>query len=151
MKIKFGALAILLVLFACSKDDFETKPKISVKSVSPEFVPLGGTLNVRLEFRDKEGDVDDSLIVIRERLNVNSFATPWELKYDIPEFPDKSKGDFEVNIPYATGLTLNLNPIRLDSTRNENDTLRLKFVVKDREDNTSDTAIVERVIVNRTP
>jgi hypothetical protein len=148
MKIIYSALAIVLVLFACSKDSFETKPQISIKSVSPEFVPIGGRLNIRLEFRDKEGDVDDSLFVIRERLNINSFSPPFELKYDIPEFPEKSKGEFEITIPYATGLTLNLNPIG-SSPNFENDTLRLKLVVKDKEKNTSDTAIIERVVVGR--
>jgi hypothetical protein len=148
MKITYSALALLLVLFACSKDNFETKPKIEIKSVSSEFVPLGSSLNVRLEFRDKEGDVSDSLIVIRERMNRNSFAPPFELKYDIPEFPEKSKGEFEVTIPYSTGLTLNLNPIG-SSPNFENDTLRLKFVVKDKAKNTSDTATIDRVIVGR--
>jgi hypothetical protein len=150
MKITYSALAFLIVFFACSKDDFETKPKISIKSVGSEYVPLGGSLNVRVEFRDKEGDVDDSLIVVRERLNVNSFVEPLELKYDIPEFPDKSKGEFEITIPYATGLTVTLNPIKIPGTeRNEDDTLRLKFLVKDRQKNTSDTAIINRVIVSR--
>ena len=66
MKIKYGSIAIILmILFACSKNEYETKPKISIKSVSPHFVPLNGSLNVRLEFKDKEGDVDDSLYVIR--------------------------------------------------------------------------------------
>ncbi|MCU7550535.1 hypothetical protein OCK74_15560 [Chitinophagaceae bacterium LB-8] len=150
MKITYSALALLLVLLACSKNEFETKPKISIKSVSSEFIPLGGSLGVRLEFKDKEGDVDDSLIVIRERLNMNSFAPPYQLKYDIPEFPDKSKGEFEVLLPYATGLVLGLNPIDIPgSDKNENDTLRLKFVVKDRAKNVSDTAIIDRIIVSR--
>jgi hypothetical protein len=150
MKIILSILGLFIFL-GCSKDDFETKPKITIKSVNSEFVPFNGTLSIRMEFRDKEGDVEDSLIVVRERLNVRSTDAPTELKYDIPTFPAKSKGEFEVNIPFSTGLALNLNPIRIDSATNEFDTLRLKFVVKDKAENASDTAILDRIIVNRTP
>ena len=151
MKITYGALAILLVFFACSKNDFETKPKISIKSVNSEFVPFNGTLSISMEFKDKEGDVEDSLIVIRERLNSRSNDAPFQLKYDIPTFPARSKGELEVNIPFSSGLALNLNPIRVDSATNEYDTLRLKFVVIDKAKNISDTAVLNRIIVDRTP
>lgn len=151
MKIIYSVLALLLVIFACSKDDFETKPKISIKSVSPEFVPNKSDLRLRFEFRDKEGDVDDSLVMIRERLNVNGPDVSLPIAYDIPDFPDKNKGEFEVTIPFDFGLVFDLEPIRIINTSDqyERDTLRLKFVVKDKAKNVSDTAVVNRIIVDR--
>jgi hypothetical protein len=153
MKIIYSVLALLLVIFACSKDDFETKPKISIKSVSPEFVPYNAPLRVRFEFRDKEGDVDDTLTMIRERLNINGSEVALPIEYDIPDFPDKNKGEFEVTIPFVFGLTLDMDPIDIPGNPNkdEEDTLRLKFVVRDKAKNISDTAVIDRVIVSRTP
>ena len=153
MKIIYSALALLLVVFACSKGDFETKPKISIKSVSPEFVSYKSDLRVRFEFRDKEGDVDDTLTMIRERLNVNGADISLPIEYDIPEFPDKSKGDFELTIPFDFGLVFGLDPIDIPGNpdKDEEDTLRLKFVVKDHAKNVSDTAVLNRIIVVRTP
>lgn len=143
--------AVALFIFtACEKDKFQTKPQLEIKSVNTRFVGQNQDLIVRIEFTDKEGDVSDSLFVVRERLNRRRPLTerPRLIKYNIPTFNNKD-GEFEVKLEYQRALTLALSPIRIDTIRNEPDTLRLKFVAKDLAGNFSDTATVDDIIVAR--
>jgi hypothetical protein len=91
--------------------------------------------------------------MIRERLNIKNPVVSLPIEYDVPDFPDKNKGEFEVTIPFVFGLALALDPISIPGSpgKFEEDTLRLKFVVRDRAKNVSDTAVIDRVIVSRTP
>lgn len=140
----------IILVVACNKDDFETKPKIEIKSLSSDVVPRNGDLTVNLLVTDKEGDVDDSLIVVRERLNVRAAApTTRVLKYTIPQYPDKSKVDMEVLLEGATALTLSSPAITIPGQPGtfEADSLNLKFVVIDKAKNVSDTVSRNIVVI----
>lgn len=149
MKVVFGLLALALGVLACNKEDFQTKPQIRVLSATPELVAIGQPLQVALEFTDKEGDVDDSVTVIRTRLNSRDLIkTPFPIRYKIPLFPDKQKGEMEVSMAWATALTLQNPPLRIPGTNtNEFDTLRLQFSVKDAKGNRSDTVTMEQNVI----
>ena len=69
MKRIIAITLLAAVIVACNKDKFQTKPQIKIKSVTPNIVPVNGTLSVILQFTDKQGDVSDSIIVVRERTN----------------------------------------------------------------------------------
>src|SRR5690242_17258571 len=98
-KILFFSAAALL-LAACGKDKFESKPHLKIKSVNTHEVAANQTLSVLLEFTDKEGDVSDSFLIIRQRLNQNGPLLMDPLPYKLPEFPATSKGEIEVNLGY---------------------------------------------------
>lgn len=149
MKAVLGIFAAGLLLVACEKNNLETKPEIEVKSISTEQVPIGGNLIVTLEFRDKEGDVDDSVTIIRKRLNARDIdAQPFARRFKIPPFPDKTTGEMDVSLSWAQFLTLQNSPLRIPGeNRNENDTLQLSFSVRDAEGNRSDTVTIDRNII----
>ncbi|MDQ3682846.1 MAG: hypothetical protein M3352_07220 [Bacteroidota bacterium] len=151
MKSIISISALFILILACNKDKFQTKPQIKIVSVSDKFISSNGSIDVTLEFTDKEGDVNDSLFVIRERINRRGPLVRSPLPYKIPSFPNTTKGEFFVSLDYRS-LTLNLSPIRIIGSvpvRNEPDTLNLKFVVQDKEGNKSDTATVDNVIIIR--
>jgi hypothetical protein len=130
---------LIVAVVSCNKDKFQTKPQIKIKSTNyEEVVPKTGTLRINLEFTDKEGDVSDSILIVRERLNLKSPAVLPALPYKIPAFPNNSQGEIQVDLDYDFGLTLGLSP----------DTMNLKFVVSDKAGNKSDTATLG-IIVNR--
>lgn len=149
MKVLLGLLAASLLIIACSKEKFQTKPRIEIKSAAPDVVPIGGALQVRLEFTDKEGDVHDSLTVIRTRLNQRDFgAQPFTIRYKIPAFPNKTRGEMDVNMSWSTALTLQNPPLRIPGQNvNEPDTLALRFLVSDAAGNHSDTVSLSSHIV----
>jgi len=153
MKIRIWlAVIIVLGIIACGKDKFQTIPQLTLKSMNPEVVPVNGTLRLNIEYTDKEGDVSDSLFIVRQRLNVRGPVQLPQSPYDVPDFPHTDKGEFEVSLAYQIGLIFGLPPLRIPGSnpvKNEIDTLRLKIVAKDKAGNKSDTLVVNNVYVIR--
>ena len=146
------ALICLIAILACSKDKFETKPQLKFISKNTNIVGINSNLRIVLEFTDKEGDVNDSLLVVRQRLNRRGPVTMPASPYPIPKFPATKKGEFEVTLEYQFGLIFGLSPLRIigsNPAQNEPDTLNLKFVARDKAGNKSDTLTVENIIVRR--
>ena len=146
------ALIITFGVISCDKDKFETKPQLELKSRNTDIVPVNGSLRLDIEFRDKEGDVSDSLLIVRQRLNKRGPVQLAALPYGIPDFPHTDKGEFAVTLEYQFGLVLGLPPIRVTGSnppKNEIDTLRLKIVARDKDGNKSDTLVVDNVYVTR--
>jgi len=155
MKIRIWlALIIVLGMISCDKGKFETVPQLTLKSRNPEKEPveINDPLRLNIEYTDKEGDVSDSLFIIRQRLNQNGAVTPPKSPYDIPTFPTIDKGEFEINLDFID-LTYNLNAISIPGSgspaKKEIDTLRLKIVARDKAGNKSDTLVVDNVYVIR--
>ena len=144
-------LSFSALVLSCDKDSFETKPTLEVIEQSSDYVPKNSDLRVRLEFTDKEGDVSDSVILLRQRLNIKNTTVSNPIKYPIPTHPSITKAEIEVNLEYVNGLTFGFPAITIPGTsptQYEPDTMALKFVVRDAKGNKSDTAtaycIVER-------
>jgi hypothetical protein len=157
---KIIAITLLAgIVVACSKDKFQTKPQLKVKEQSTEIVPVNGNLSVTLEWTDKEGDVNDTLFITRQRVNAKGRVV-FADSLPLPTFPGGTQGEIQVDFPYTlsssgdarTSLTAGILPIGIPGTgtppRKENDTLDLKFVLKDKGKNRSDTAVA-RVLVMR--
>ena len=140
----------VLLLVACSKDKFQTKPQLKLISLNTTIVIPNSTLQVLLECTDKEGDVDDSLIVVRKRLNKRGAITLPPSPYKIPEFTNTSSIEFQLSLNYQFGLVFGIPPLRIPGTTfNEPDTLSLKFVARDKAGNKSDTLTVFPIFVIR--
>jgi hypothetical protein len=63
-------LVLLMVagaLVACSKDKFKTVPQVEINSFGPEEVSVGDLFRLVATVTDKEGDIQDSVIIIRRR------------------------------------------------------------------------------------
>jgi hypothetical protein len=153
MKInKLPVFILLLAVLACGKDKFQTIPQLKFKSINTYNVPINENLRVTLEYTDKEGDVDDSLVVVRQRLNRRGPVTLSPSIFNIPEFPNTNKGQFEMNFLYQFHLISGLTPIRIPGSNppmNEPDTLLMKFVAKDKAGNKSDTLVLNTIYVER--
>jgi len=153
MKIRIWlALIIIFGMIACGKDKFQTIPQLTLRTKTPDVVPVNGTLRLNVEYTDKEGDVSDSLFIVRQRLNVRGPLQLPQSPYDVPDFPHTDKGEFEISLAYQAGLIFGLPPLRIPGSnpvKNEIDTLRLKIVAKDKAGNKSDTLVVDNVYVIR--
>ena len=151
MKAILVVLSSILILLACSKGSFETKPEIDLKSANPTVVPQNGNMIVDLEFRDKEGDLD-AVYIWKVRLNkiVRPTVRDSIPPRAVPEFPKNQKGELELNLDYQLHLISAQTPRRDPITgRLEPDTLNMKFVVKDKAGNASDTSYLNNVVILR--
>lgn len=153
MKFRVIIAAVLVFTFiACNKDKFQTKPTISIKSINTEVVPQNGTFIITLECTDKEGDVEDSLILIKKRLNRRVVTTVRDtLRFKIPTFPANSRTEIQAVLDYQNILSA-LNPPNIPGSnpiQRELDTLVLRMAVRDKAGNTSDTVESRQIYVIR--
>lgn len=153
MKFRLIIAAVLVFTFiACNKDKFQTKPTINIKSINTEIVPQNGTFIITLECTDKEGDVEDSLILIKKRLNRRVVTTVRDtLRFKIPTFPANSRTEIEAVLDYQNILSA-LNPPNIPGSnplQRELDTLVLRMAVRDKAGNTSDTIESRQIYVIR--
>ena len=153
MKRSLFLLSVLaVVMIACNKDKFQTKPTITVKSINGNFIPLNGTFVITLECTDKEGDVQDSVIIIKKRQNRRVVATIRDtLRYKFPVFPVNTRIQIQATLDYQTILSA-LNPPTIPGSspaRREVDTLILRMAVRDKAGNTSDTISSPTIYVFR--
>src|SRR4249919_3980234 len=121
MKIRIWLTMIIAFgMIACGKDNFETKPQLEFKSRNPEKDPvkLGEPLRLNIEFRDKEGDVSDTLFIVRQRLNQKGPVQLPASFYLIPDFPKTDKGEFEITLDYYNDLTAGLLAIPIPGSGN---------------------------------
>ena|SRR5687767_3877534 len=146
------AVIIAFTIISCGKDRFLTVPQLKLKSRNTDVVPLNGTLRLNVEYTDKEGDVSDSLFIVRQRLNIRGPVTLLASPYKIPEFPKTDKGEFEITLTYQFGLIFGLSALNVPGSnppRKEIDTLRFKIVARDKAGNKSDTLVVDNIYVCR--
>ncbi len=144
-------LLIIGVLYACSKDKFNTKPTLTLRSVSSNVVPFNGSLNFEFEVTDKEGDISDSLYVKKVRLNKRVVATIRDsFAFRLPSIPNTQTTFVSIDMGFNNHLISAINP---PSTGNppvrENDTLVFKFALKDKGKNLSDTFTSEPIVIRR--
>lgn len=132
-------LSILILLIAgCNKDKYTTKPQLKYRSVNTTVLGRGETLVFNLSFTDAEGDLSDSLIIVK--FEPNCVNSRFNAKYKLPQFPlgKNQSGDIVVTFGY--------NDIPPKCFPRE-DTAVFKFVLKDKAQNQSDTAVSETIII----
>ena len=149
-KILFFSFLTALIVLACSKDKFQTKPQLTLKSID-KTVDSGQNFRAIIQFTDMEGDVQDTMFFKKRRVNMR--ATPVRLDsffLQIPDFPKRDQGEFEINIGYSD-ISAAINPIVPGSNprRREPDTLQIRIAVQDNAGNTSDTLVINDVVIIR--
>jgi hypothetical protein len=154
MKKVLAFALILAIVVSCNKDKFQSKPQITIKSTSGKVVDNGQSLRVELEYTDQEGDVDDTIVVKKERINQRRVTTTIRdiIYLTVPEFPNKTKAVISLDLEYQNHLISALNPptvLGSNPPQKESDTLNLKFVLKDKGGNESDTVVLNGVVVLR--
>ena len=137
----------LVFIVSCGKDKIETTPSIKITSVSGDIVPVGGMLSVRMDFTDKESDLFD-LFVQKIRTNIKPTATIRDtFALFVPEFTTNPRGNIEALLKYQDHLISAINPGSPPNT--EDDTLIIRFVLRDRAGHASDTVSAGTIIVLR--
>ena len=91
------AIPALLFLFAsCGKGGFPSIPSLAFKSIGPGAVHPGDSVQIVCSFRDKEGNIQDS--VYFRASNSNVYGT-----YAMPNFPAQSNMDGNIIVELYSG------------------------------------------------
>jgi hypothetical protein len=154
MRAKILIVSVITILLAaCNKDQFTTKPQIEFESFNNNVVIPGGQLVITLKYRDKEGDIQDTIYV--ERRAINCTLDTLRAFYKIPaNVPELKNGEGKIVISYShipdftfpnigePGCGLNDPP-----GTQTNDTCIYRFVLSDKAGNTSDTISSPQVVI----
>lgn len=150
MKRILAVILIAGIFTACSKDKFETVPQIEIKEFGPEEVVKGQMIELRAIVRDKEGDIQDSLYVVRKRFNL---TTGGEINNDTIRYfigtlgaPNKQENEVLVRFLYGE-LKPEIAPIQnLESTDRG---YRLGLVVIDKKGNRSKYVESDQIVLKK--
>ena len=89
--------------FACSKDKFKTEPQVEIKSLGPDEVNKGEIITFRAIVRDKEGDLQGNVKLVRKRFTGNVQISVDTLPYSIANFGFPDKSVIEVTAQFSYG------------------------------------------------
>lgn len=102
----FGTIACFM-LASCSKDKFETVPQITIKSFGPDEVVKGQLFELVAEITDKEGDIQDSALLVRKRFTNGTIQvsprTDDSTFISLKDFNIPNKTKVELRIIFAYG------------------------------------------------
>ncbi len=148
MKNLIFCACLSLLVAACSKDKFNTKPTLTYKGVNTKTVPRNSDLIFDLNVTDAEGDLNDTITVLKVVRNCSGSSLTD--MYKLPVFPTKTKLNVNIQVAYTYGQTAN-NYFGLGGQPcvNKNDSTIFKFVIKDKAGNRSDTVSSSEVVILR--
>ncbi len=148
MKYLILLAAISITTLACNKDKFNTKPTLTFKSVNTKTVITNSELIFDLNVTDAEGDLSDTIFIMRKVRNCpqsNRFE-----KYKLPIFPTKTNLNVNLLVGYAyNSPASSYLPLGAPACANKNDSCIYRFVIKDKAGNLSDTVNSPEFVILR--
>lgn len=138
---------IVLTGTACKKTTFSSKPQLKYKSTNTKELRYGDVVEMRLTFTDAEGDVVSDTALYVEQVSNFCPATYFEKWYPISSFP--TSGNLEGTILVKFGYRDQANPSAnlKEPQCGVTDTCYFRFVLKDKENNVSDTVVSDGIIL----
>ena len=94
---------VATVILSCSKDKFKTEPQVEIKSFGPSEVRKGETFSLRATVRDKEGDIQDSVLLVRKRWNGSILLSNDTLPFLIRDFGFPVNEQIEIQAVFSYG------------------------------------------------
>lgn len=137
--IQLFLLCSAMIFTACSKDKFNSKPQLTFKGVSSTTIKSGDLLQFQIGITDKEGDIQDTLWMIRtSKICPRDFITRDSFK--VPDFISPANLDAKIDITFT--YKIQNGDIKLITgcfSPPKNDTSTFKFWIRDKKGNISDT------------
>lgn len=147
MKNFFVFCALAVTLIACTKNKFKTQPQIEIKSLSPSQVYKGTIFNFKAIVRDKEGDLKDSVLLVRKRFNGSNLLTVDTIRYSLKKFAFPAKPEIEINAQFSYG-ELRDGTI-FENLENTDTNLAIGIVITDQAGHRSDYAESGKIVLKK--
>ncbi len=137
--------ALIILMGACSKEKFTTKPQLEFLSAENYEVPRGGLIRFYIQFTDKEGDLDDSLFMRSETIRCPNSNR--NLAFPMPSFPKIPNVKGEMEVTFANGVFIPGFPALPSPACGRPDTTNFYFWLKDKAGNISDTVKTDKPLI----
>jgi hypothetical protein len=140
MKLSYliAAIVLCVLMAACSKDKFTTKPKLELKSINGEAFPSGAPLSFKFNVTDREGDIQDTMWVQKISYSCPDVNVGWPGAYKIPDFTGNKNLKVELDVNYCYNCSVSPYPV-ISGCQQRTDSCYFKFWMKDKAGNVSDT------------
>jgi hypothetical protein len=145
MKHLFVILLSCILLISCNKDKFNTKPTLKLKSVNDNTISRNEDLIMNLTVTDAEGDLTDSITVIKKVRNCSQGSRID--KYKLPVFPITKNLNVDIAVGFSYSIAGTYPGLSGPLCVNRNDSLKYQFVIKDAAGNLSDTVSTNEIVV----
>ena len=145
MKISFliVAIAVYVLVAACSKDKYTTTPQLDLKSVNGSSFAAHSLITFKFNVTDKEGDILDTMWVQKISIICPDSNTEKPVPYLLPDFTTTKHLKVELDVTYAYGAGNDtyapIDRALCASNLQRNDSLYFRFWLKDNAGNVSDT------------
>lgn len=151
MKAKLLIVTLSLLGFAaCSKDKFNTTPQLKFESVNTQTLYPDQVIQFKLEYTDKEGDIQDTIYIekITRNCSASDFNGLYALPTDVPRVKN-SKGELQITFAYGVNLGYPAikEPACGTATNPINDSCVFRFALKDKANNVSDTVSSPEIVL----
>ncbi len=140
-----ASAAAVVLLWACGKDRFTTRPQLTFKEAESYTIPRGGLMTFRLEFTDKEGDLGDSIFI--QTITTRCAASNRRIGYPLPAFPASTKAKGEIEINFVNGQFVPGFVALPSPACGRPDTTTFRFWIRDNANNVSDTVQTDRPLI----
>lgn len=147
-KILFVSV-VALVLAACSKDKFQTVPQVTIESITPDEVRNGGIIQLVASVTDKEGDVQDSVLVVRKKYNSATILSNDTTRVSIKGLGSPQKDKLELRITVSYGQQYPEYAIFQGLEYDFDREFTIGLVVKDNEGNRSEYVESKRIVLKK--
>lgn len=140
----------MLAFSACRKGNFETKPTVTIDSFGPEVVSTGNFFQLRATVTDKEGDLQDSVIIVRKRYNGTTLLnTDSSKRVSLKSLGTPVKDKIELFVTFVYGRLIPEQAITQDLEYNFDRQLRVGLIVTDNAGNRSDYVESEPIVLKK--
>lgn len=138
-------IAIVSLLYlGCKKETFSTAPTLTYKSVNTTQLYPNQVIEFSLSFTDAEGDVIDTMYI--QKVSLNCAASNFFDRSRIPTFPTTKNLSGDLRVSYSNGIN-NPGYITIASRCDYNDTCYFRFMLKDQQNNKSDTVKSDIIVI----
>jgi hypothetical protein len=138
---------LILALVACDKDKFKTEPQVEIKSFGPSEVNKGEFFTFRAVVRDQEGDLLDSVLLVRKRFNGNVELTVDTLPYSTSNFGNPVKTVIEVSAVFSYGELR--DGYIFANLENQDREFALGIIVKDKAGHRSEYVESDKIVLKQ--
>jgi hypothetical protein len=142
-----SAIFAFLIFCSCNKVKYNSVPSLKFSNVNNTDLFPGQLLKLTLSFTDAEGDISDTIYVIKSVAGCP--LSGFTQAYAVPDFPSSKnqKGDISVLFGY------NYSDPSIPDVKGPkcmvDDTAYFKFVLKDKQNHISDTAVSPAIIIHK--
>lgn len=149
MKKLFALFLVAGALAACSKDKFKTVPQVSIESITPDEAVNGAIIEMTATVTDQEGDLQDSVIVVRKRFNGDTELTVDSTRLSLKGLGVPNKQKIELRVTVSYGRLFPEYALFQDLERNFDRDFSIGLVVMDNAGNRSEYVESKKIVLKK--